>query len=174
MRYPAAPGLESRRGGAGEGVWAPPGKYRVSAAFDGAHVILPLEVLPDPRLQLPPAAYAEQFTLAREIEAERAKLAPAIRDAEAMIPKLEGERRRQAIEITGIDPATANAWWLFPKSTATLRFAADKLAALQQAVDGADAAPTPDAREGFAKAKAIGEEALAKWERFKREGGAKP
>jgi photosystem II stability/assembly factor-like uncharacterized protein len=170
IRYPAAAGLTSRRGG-DEGVWAPPGKYRVSLTIDGAHTILPLEVLPDPRVPLPPGAYAEQFTLAREIEAERAKLAPALKDAEALIPKLEGERRQRAIEISGINPATANAWWLFPKSTATLRYAADKLAALQQAVDGADAAPTPDAREGFAKAKAIAEEALAKWAGFKKEGG---
>jgi hypothetical protein len=149
-------------------VWAPPGKYRVSMTIDGAHTVLPLEVLPDPRVSLPPAAYAEQFTLAREIEAERAKLAPAIKDAEALIPKLNGERRQRAIEISGVDPATANAWWLFAKSTTTLRFAADKLAAIAQAVDGADAAPSPDAREGFAKAKAMGEEALAKWEAFKK------
>src|SRR5205085_9219465 len=159
LRYPPASGAESRRGG-GEGVWAPPGKYRVSLTVDGAHMIQPLEVLPDPRVSLPPAAYAEQFTLAREIEAERAKLAAALKDAEGMIPKLEGARRQRAIEISGVDPATANAWWLFPKSTATLRFAADKLAAIAAAVDGADAAPSPDAREGFAKAKAIGEEAL--------------
>jgi hypothetical protein len=85
------------------------------------------------------------------------------------VPKLEGERRKRAIEISGVDPATAAAWWLFPKSTTTLRFAADKLAAIANAVDGADAAPSPDAREGFAKMRALAEEALGRWAGFKKE-----
>src|SRR6185436_3656716 len=156
LRYEAARGVEGRRGS--EGVWAPPGKYRVALTVDGVHLFQPLEVVPDPRVTLPASAYAEQFTLAREIEATRAKLAAALKDAEALIPKLEGERRQRAIEISGVDPATAASWWLSPKSTTTLRFAADKLAALASAVDGADAAPSADAREGYAKMKALAEE----------------
>ena len=125
-------------------------------------------MLPDPRVTLPAAAYAEQFALARRIEATRAKLAAALKEAEAMVPKLGGERRKRAIEISGVDPATAAAWWLFPKSTTTLRFAADKLAAIANAVDGADAVPSNDAREGFAKMRALAEEALGRWAEFKR------
>ena len=167
LRYPAAPGAsEGRRGG--EGVWAPPGKYSVSLTVDGMHMFQPFEVVPDPRVSLPASAYAEQFKLAREIEDLRAKLAAALKDAGTMIPKLEGERRQRAIEISGIDPATAEMWWLFPKSTATLRFAAEKLAALQNAVDGADAEPGPDARESYAKLKAMAEEALGRWEAFQK------
>jgi photosystem II stability/assembly factor-like uncharacterized protein len=172
IHYPPAPGLgEGRRGG--EGVWAPPGKYRVSLTVDGVHLLQPIEVLPDPRVTLPASAYVEQFTLAKEIEATRAKLAAALKEAEALVPKLEGERRKRAIEISGVDPATAAAWWLFPRSATTLRFAADKLAAIANAVDGADAAPSPDAREGFAKMRALAEEALGRWGEFKKEGGGK-
>ncbi len=167
LHYPPAPGAsEGRRGG--EGVWAPPGKYMVSLTVDGAHMLQPFEVVPDPRVSLPATAYAEQFKLARMIEETRAKLAAALKEAGAQIPKLEGERRTRAIEISGIDPATAEAWWLFPKSTTTLRFAADKLASLQSAVDGADAEPSADARESWTKLKAMAEEALGRWEGFKK------
>jgi photosystem II stability/assembly factor-like uncharacterized protein len=169
LRYPNPAGLEGRRGG--EGIWAPPGKYRAALTADGRRIVVPFDVVPDPRVDLPATAYAEQFQLARAIEAEREKLAVALKDAGAQIPKLEGERRTRAIEISGVDPATADAWWLFPKSTATLRFAADKLAALQNAVDGADAAPTPDARESFAKLKAMAEEALGRWAAFAKQSG---
>jgi hypothetical protein len=166
LRYQNPTGLEGRRGG--EGIWAPPGHYRAALTVDGRRIVVPFDVVPDPRVNLPASAYTDQFALARAIEAEREKLAVALKDAGAQIPKLEGERRTRAIEISGVDPATADAWWLFPKSTATLRFAADKLAALQSAVDGADAAPTQDARESFAKLKAIAEEALGRWENWKR------
>jgi photosystem II stability/assembly factor-like uncharacterized protein len=169
IHYPPAAGLgEGRR--SGDGVWAPPGKYRVSLTVDGKHFLQPFDVVPDPRVTLPASAYAEQFTLAKEIEATRAKLATALKEAEALVPKLEGERRKRAIEISGVDPATAAAWWLFPRSTTTLRFAADKLAAIANAVDGADAAPSPDAREGFAKIRAIADEALGRWAEFKKAG----
>ncbi|HKS23134.1 MAG TPA: hypothetical protein VJZ76_10080 [Thermoanaerobaculia bacterium] len=164
LRYANPTGLEGRRGG--EGIWAPPGQYRASLTVDGRNIVVPFEVVPDPRVNLPATAYAEEFQLAREIEAEREKLAVALKDAGAQIPKLEGERRTRAIEISGVDPATAEAWWLFPKSTATLRFAADKLAALQSAVDGADAAPSTDARASFAQLKAMAEEALGRWGAF--------
>jgi hypothetical protein len=93
----------------------------------------------------------------------------ALKEAQALVPKLEGERRRRAIEISGVNPATAEAWWLFPKSATTLRYAADKLAAIANAVDGADAAPSLDAREGFAKMKTLADEALGRWEAFKKE-----
>jgi photosystem II stability/assembly factor-like uncharacterized protein len=170
LHYPAAPGVgEGRRGG--EGVWAPPGTYKLMMTVDGRRMTQPLTVVPDPRVTLPPAAYAEQFKLAREIEQVRVKLAAALKEAEALLPKLEGERRARAIAISGVDPATAAAWWLFPKSTTTLRFAADKLASIQNAVDGADAAPSPDAREGYAKARALAEDALGRWEGFKKEVG---
>jgi hypothetical protein len=36
-------------------------------------------------------------------------------------------------------------------------------------VDGADAAPSADAREGYAKMKALAAEALGRWEGFKKE-----
>src|SRR5204862_6371168 len=52
IHYPPAPGLgEGRRGG--EGVWAPPGKYRVSLTVDSKHLLQPLDVVPDPRVTLP-------------------------------------------------------------------------------------------------------------------------
>ena len=168
LRHALAAGLEGRRGG--EGIWALPGKYKASLTVDGTRMIAPFEVVPDPRVDLPAAAYAEELELARSIEVLREKLAAALKDVTAQLPKLEGERRTRAIEISGVDPATAEMWWLFPKSTNTLRFAADKLAALQNAVDGADAAPTPDAREAFAKLKAIAEDALGRWEGFKKSG----
>ena len=54
-------------------------------------------------------------------------------------------------------------WWLAPRSTSSLRFLDNQLEKLQQAVNDADAAPTQDARDGFAKVRPVAEVTLAAW-----------
>jgi len=63
----------------------------------------------------------------------------------------------------------SGAWWLPPSSLTSLRALASRLDELQRAVDGADAAPSPDARAGFALAKSAVEAGLAAWERLSGE-----
>ncbi len=114
---------DAERGGGG--VFAPPGRYRVRLSVDGKLFEAPLTLLPDPRVGAPPAAYQAQFQLARAIEADRLRLAAALKDFD--------------------DPDKA------PPALAAL---AERLRGLAVAVDGADGAPTPDAVTGFAKAHA--------------------
>ena len=56
-----------------------------------------------------------------------------------------------------------------PVATSSLRFIEGALARLASAVDGADSAPSPDAREAWAKLKPAADAALAAWTRFKQE-----
>jgi photosystem II stability/assembly factor-like uncharacterized protein len=160
IRYAAPKALSSGRGGS-NGVWAPPGNYKVVLTVDGQKFTQPLTVVPDPRLKLPVSAYAEQFTLSREIEQTRAAVAEAEKEAEELIKKNPTTSAR-AIEISGYNPATAESWWLAPPP-GTLRFVAAQLDKLENAVDGADAAPSPDARQSWAKLEPMANAALKAW-----------
>lgn len=150
----------------------------------GATLTRSLEVAPDPRVDLPASAYAEQFELARGIEALRVRVAGAARDADNLqkgvtsrLPLAGGRARArleafqtQLIEITGAVPTEnpANGWWLPPRSLESLRALGSRLGDLQDAVDGADAAPSPDARAGFAAAETSVERGLAAWQRLRK------
>ena len=55
--------------------------------------------------------------------------------------------------MTGVEPTVnpSNSFWRPAKALTTLRYLNDTLSELAAAVDGADAAPSPDARAGFSK-----------------------
>ena len=155
LRYAAPAALVDGDAAYSEGVWAPPGSYTLVLTVDGKRLEQPLTVAPDPRITLPPSAYAEQFALAREVEALRARVVAALDAA---------KKTAGATEIIGGDPS---AWWVIPTSPSTLRYLDNALEKLQAAVDGADVAPTADARASWAKLKPMAEEVLAKWEAMK-------
>jgi len=162
---------EGRTGIWSNGVWAPPGDYRVVLTVDGRRLEQPLHVVPDPRVKLPPAAYAEQFALAREIDAVRATLAGAVTESDTLLEKTTDESRRTRIrEIAGIEvPFGSTNAPNVPPPTTTLRFITSALESLLEAVDGADAAPSPDARASFARLRADAQRALAEWQGIARE-----
>ncbi|HYS54745.1 MAG TPA: hypothetical protein VER58_13385, partial [Thermoanaerobaculia bacterium] len=145
IRYPAPAGVGTRRGG-GEGVWAPPGNYKVVLTVGDRKLTQPLTIAPDPRINLPASAYAEQFALARQIEQTRAAIAAAMEEATALTKEKPGLAERVKA-ITG-GPA-GNAFPPPPASETSLRFIDQALAKLANAVDSADAAPTRDARDGW-------------------------
>jgi photosystem II stability/assembly factor-like uncharacterized protein len=159
-----------------DGVWAPPGRYTVVLDVDGARLTQPLTVSPDPRVTLPAEAYARQFELARRIEAAQTRLATAAKEKEALLASL-AERRKGASPVTekAIDALQArveglaggSAWWLTPASLTTLRAVGDDLTKLATAVDGADAAPSPDVVAGFDKIQPALNATLAAWEALK-------
>src|SRR5205085_7954122 len=146
-----------------DGVWAPPGNYKLVLTVDGKQSMQPLTIAPDPRLSLPPTAYAEQCALAREIEATHAAISAALEEAEKFItdPATTEERRVKAREVADVNPE--EMWWLGPRSTTSLRYLDTQLRRLDDAVDGAHAAPTQDVREGWAKVKPLAEAALQAW-----------
>ena len=181
---------ESLRGGESPGATGcgrPPGRYTVELTVDGSRYAEPLILEPDPRVSLPPEAYAEQYALARAIETARVQAVVASAEM-AALQKTLGERRRSAGEpmVRAIDalrarvaglsgvPESANpgdAWFLPPKTTTSLHYLLGVLEKLEEAVDGADHAPTPDARTGFAQASKALRTTLAAWEKLKAESG---
>jgi len=64
-------------------------------------------------------------------------------------------------EISEVAPK--EQWYLAPKSTSSLRYLDAKLSELESAVDGADAAPTAEARASWAKLKPMAEATLKRW-----------
>jgi photosystem II stability/assembly factor-like uncharacterized protein len=182
LRY-GAPAALAQGSPFADGVWAPPGRYTVELEVDGRRLAQPLEVASDPRIHLPASAYAEQFELARRIEALAAKVAAAS-DAAGTLQKALVARRaaapekaarrldafqRELVAVTGIQPAEnpSNAWWKSPSSLTSLRALGSRLDALASAVDGADAAPSPDARQGYSQTEKLVAQGLAEWERLR-------
>ncbi len=168
IRYPALRELDTaRRGAYADGIWAPPGTYTVALTVDGTRLTQPLTVAPDPRLDLPASAYAEQFALATQIESTRAAVHAALGEAEAIIrdPAVTEAMKTSARDLADLVPT--ESWWLSPRRTDSLRYLDSALQKLLDAVDGADAAPSKDAREGYAKVRPLAEAALASWKEFR-------
>ena len=162
LHYAPPSGVTSRRGGA-EGVWAPPGNYKVVLTAGDKKLTQPLTVAPDPRVTLPAAAYADEFALAKEIETTRAALSAATEDANALV-KSKPDLAERVKAITG---GSGDVFPAPPPGETSIRFVAEKLSALQSAVDGADAAPTQDARDAWTKLKPAADAALRAWREFK-------
>ena len=159
-----------------DGVWAPPGRYTLELDVDGARLTRPLDVVPDPRVSLPAEAYARQFALARRIEEAAGRVAAAERENGALLKALAERRQGAGAEIAGAIDALrqraaavsgAGEWWELPKSLTTLRTVRDTLGRLANAVDNADAAPSPDAVAGFEKVQPALAATLTAWEGLK-------
>jgi hypothetical protein len=185
MRYAAPAELldnPNDRNNREEGVWAPPGSYRVILRVDGKEFAQTLELAPDPRIELAASAYAEQFALARKIERDRVAIAKAGAQASEML-KAVAERRgkasgaaaaaldafeQQARAVTGTVRSAnpSNTWWIPPRTVQSLRSCGEALERLADAADHADAAPSPDARSGYAQATAMATATLEAWRAF--------
>ena len=164
-----------------DGVFVPPGSYTAELEVDGRKLRQPLTVAPDPRITMTDAEYAAQFAFAREIEATQVRVATAQDEAKKLHKALVAARAAVAdapelgaavaaldadvVAAAGIVEAgnPHNGWALPPTSTTSLRFIGETLGKLATAADGADAAPTPDARAGYAPAAASTDKALGEW-----------
>jgi hypothetical protein len=165
------------------GVWAPPGEYRVVLDVDGVKHEQALRVLPDPRVHLPDSAYAEQFALARAIEQQNARVDAATHEAQTVLDAIVSKRphagndlaaaidvlEEQLHALNGTRAAANphNAWAYPPRDTRNFAFIAAALAKLERAVDGADAAPSPDARAGFKALQPMVDATLKAWADWK-------
>ncbi len=159
----------------GDGVWAPPGTYRVELQAGGTTLSRPLVVAPDPRVSVTRDAYVRQFELARRVDRARGRLAAVAFRAAALHRSLAaraaeaGEAARRA---AGVDQELAAfagivdrgpSWVVAAPRAGSVRWLADKLRALETAVDGADGAPTPDAEAAFARLEPRVAKTLAAW-----------
>ena len=165
IRYPAPAALRDGNPYA-DGVWAPPGRYTVELTVGSHQRTQPLTILPDPRVTMTAEHYARQFALARRIEASSARVAAAVTAADAIHKRLAADGpsdldlRVQA--LLGPDFGSAPAAPP-PRGLVPLRTLAGKLARFLDAVDGADAPPSPDAEAGFAQIEPVVDAALTAW-----------
>jgi photosystem II stability/assembly factor-like uncharacterized protein len=156
---------EGTRGNWSNGIWAPPGDYRVVLTVDGKRLEQPLHIIPDPRVKLPQSAYAEEYAMASEIDAMRADVAKAVGESDTLIEKTTDEAQKTRIrDLAGIAQqfgvsTTENV----PPPMNTMRYLVNALDALLDAVDSADAAPSGDARTRLAQLKPQVERMLGEW-----------
>jgi hypothetical protein len=164
LRYPA-PALLSEGDPYADGVWAPPGRYTVVLTSGGERRTQPLTLAPDPRVALPEEAYARQFALARRIEAALSRVTQAVDAADAAHGRLAGAAApldAQVQALAGPDFGAAPSGPP-PRGITPLRVLATRLRTFEAAVDGADAAPSPDAEAGFKTLEPEIEAALVAW-----------
>jgi hypothetical protein len=188
LHYPAPGALAGTRGSWADGVWAPPGKYEVVLTVDGTSYRQPLELDADPRVKFEPSDYAEQFAMARQVEALREPIAAALEEADAVIKDLatreglEGKLGRQAdaamsraAAIVDVPPTKSgvNVWWVATTRTGGLRQLSASLEELASAIDGADGPPSVDAKAGLARLRGPAAEAARAWAAFETNDLAK-
>lgn len=183
LRY-ASPKALSHGDAWADGVWAPPGQYTVKLTVDGKTFSEPLTVVHDPRVTIPEAAYQQQFELARKVEAEDAKLAMAMGEANRLHGALQkaskdanGDLKKSidaldAKVVAAADisesPNPYNAWTIPPNNVQSFGYLGGAFRSLMQAVDGgADAAPSLDAQNGYAKLSGLLDASLQKWDALK-------
>ena len=179
LRYPTPTAPGSRHRSRDSGVWAPPGEYTVELTVDGHAYRQPLVVKPDPRVNLPQAAYEREFELARKVEAAKTQASAALGRAVTLLDTLDarlagaGPAHREmaallakADNISGTTPH-AIAFPAVPSlRTDSLQALAMDLDALESAVDGADADPSPDAVASYAALSQKLTTTMAEWTRL--------
>jgi photosystem II stability/assembly factor-like uncharacterized protein len=176
LRYAAHPELSDGSSWA-DGAWAPPGSYRVELVVGAERLTRPLEVEKDPRVKLPQEAFQAEHDLARRIETARVDTERGLKEIGAADKKL-GERKAKGnaakaaealrARLAAISGGNAQPFGVAapPTPRPTLRSVQEDLQTLAE-IDGADAAPSPDALSGFAKARQDLDRLLAAWNQLK-------
>ncbi len=166
------------------GVWAPPGLYTVELTVEGRTYQQPLRVEMDPNIKVSEAALLSQFRLSRKIERDEFRASKAESSAVQVLDALdtrmeEGGSGHHAIAklyararyLSGVRPFPQHHIGFGgapPRDLRSLAMLSQDLSHLEQAVDGADAAPSPDARTGFAIVSRELASTLAQWRRIDR------
>jgi hypothetical protein len=180
LRYPSLTPA-AKRGVSQDGVWAPPGRYTVQLEVGGHRYEQPLQIEPDPRVRVSSAALQREFALARQVDAAAAKAVAARDQARKLLKALEPRLARsdgpqvqiasivaKAVTLSGLPPPSRapNAPQFQPLRTDSLQMLSTNLEKLEDAVDGADADPGPDAQAGYAALSRTLTATLAEWHHF--------
>ncbi len=185
--YPAPAADYSFDEGEIYGMWAVPGRYTVTLKVDGKTLTQPLVVKMDPRVKTPLADLQKQFDVDRQVVAARERLAPVLRQANAVEKQLHALRRqlaknnpaalqvvatfeRQLRPILGPPrPSGINFSGEFGPSAdhTSLRYLAGALGKLEYTIESADAAPTPDAMTAFRLDRQAMRSDFAAWNQLK-------
>ncbi|HSP05739.1 MAG TPA: hypothetical protein VLR94_01105, partial [Acidobacteriota bacterium] len=165
------------------GILALPGQYTVKLAAGGQTYSQPLTVVNDPRVKISREDLARQQDLAKQLEAERVKLAGAIREIRRLLQQADAAHAKtfsavgtklaaftEAVtRLTGIRalPVHYGMPGGAPTSVTGLDYLESALEKLQHAIDKADAAPSPDAITGFEQQRAVLQKSLKSWDELK-------
>jgi hypothetical protein len=170
-----------------KGVWAPPGVYEVELQANGKTLRQPLSLKPDPRVKVESSALMEEFELASKVQEAGKQAAAAVDDATALLKALARRERNDTAErpqiralmdqisaVSGIptpwDPRAARA--NPPTPPGSLKHLAAEFANLQDAVDDADAEPSPDSRAAYATLQTALGKQLQIWQQLKQANGS--
>jgi photosystem II stability/assembly factor-like uncharacterized protein len=181
LHYAPRPELARGRRGARTGVWAPPGRYTVRLTAAGATRTQPLLLERDPRVPVSDDALVRQYELARRVEDERVKIAVAYAQAVALRQQTAAISARasgdagaalaelgRAMEPVAGPPISLEEFYSFnePVAPTSLLRLVVSMARLQDAIESADADPTPDAVAGFAERQESVEQGVSAWKAF--------
>jgi photosystem II stability/assembly factor-like uncharacterized protein len=183
FRYPTPPELDTHpgswQGGPARGALALPGMYQIRLTVGGKVLEAPLEVKKDPEVKATEADLTRQFNLMQEIggrltdlvttanqihrarvrlaairkqAGSDAKLLAAVNDVDQKADAIEGELYQRYLQEGAPEDDLA--------SPTLIR---ERLIGLQDAVDSADAAPTPQDNEVYQYLNEALAEQIAKW-----------
>jgi photosystem II stability/assembly factor-like uncharacterized protein len=152
-----------------DGVWAPPGNYTVELNVAGQKLRQPLTVIADPRVKVSQADFEAEFRLAKQIEQARVRVRSMLERAADIKAQLDKVKGRPAVEALAAQRAAlvgeeAPIGGATPPNTLTS--ISEWLGNLAEAVDGADAAPSPDDVRGFASVSAALDAIEPRWRSF--------
>ncbi len=173
------PGLSESEDFRNEGLWVPPGRYKVRLEAGGGSLERVLEVRRDPRIGATDQDLVANFELSRKVERERHRVAEAEREAGSRRRALEsleaagGSRAAEAAKARAeLDAIVGTADELTLASTggdpATLQGASTSLRDLAGGLESADSAPSADDLRGTELRIEDAERLLAIWDRFKQ------
>jgi len=183
LHYALPPELASPTGRfrGGSGPWAPPGRYTARLTRGGITGTQPLVVTRDPRLppSIADADLVRQYNLARDIQADRVRVAVALREADTLRKQISAARDKakgaavsaldalgKAIDVAAGPPLLGSGEAFFgvlEGSPTSLRRLASSLSSLQSVVESADAGPTADALTAFNQRGKLVALGLAHW-----------
>jgi hypothetical protein len=164
------------------GVWNLPGNYTVKLTASGKSTSQTLTVKMDPRISTPGEALRREFVTASRVSARLGEVAAAQARAEELQKEITArkteasanaeasaalvELERKIAEVHGAPGEEEFGFFglrLPGAEPATLHKASAALTGLLMIIDGADAAPTPDAQTTAEKWESAGADALARW-----------
>ena len=168
-----------------KGIWAPPGEYTIRLTVSGRSFTEPLQVKRDPRVQDLNLDSIKQFEFARDVEAERVRVAKVSMEVKSLLNQVDAIRSKTsealATQLTAFEDAVTNLTELragkfeygtpvtVPAKVTSLLYLTNALRNLQQSINQTDADPTPDALKGFETQHASVQNAFKSWEEMKNE-----
>jgi len=164
------------------GVWTLPGSYTVKLTANGKSSSQVFAVKVDPRIGTPEDALRREFVAASHISARLGEVSAAQEQAEALQKHIAARKSEAggnaeiaaamaelAGKVDGVNGVQGEEEFGFfevrlpGEEPATLHQVAAALTGLLMIVDGADAAPTADARRALEQWEAAGADVLARW-----------